>query len=769
EKFAGAQNESKQKVEDLTDAMKEQNAVVGQLTAQNLAETFQEIAYGFAESTKFTDDLKLLGVSLDDVILATLEGEDAIVALGREMMTTAGTNKDLQVAAASVFATMQEEGKAVEESKAEFDAYNASVAVADRVTKNAGVAMDETGLAAQGLEGDFSELDSEIRDANDALANINEMFSDFDANVAAIRAKDELGAYYRDINEEIAANNRSLTGNGKAAMKNRDAVLDALNLAKQDAQAWGEANNATLAQVEDRFQSNTDTLKKTLEEQGFSQEEIEIFFGSDYVDAAGVAVQGQMSGRIGTMADQLGSVALREFKGVGRDLGNGLAAGIRTTYTTVEGETTIMINRAEAAARRAAQTGSPSKVFAAVGEDLMAGLEKGIRDSSDEAAEAARDAVNKATTAATDAIQEWEDYRDSVQDAIVGTLDLGQAYQDYTDRQQAVTDALAELHEYQAEVQGDATDAQKDKLKELQTAYQEAQADAANGAQSIVDEFVEQGKKAAAFTTNLHTLLNNNLSRRAFDAIIREGGERGADIAAALVEGNVAENVRRVNEVYGSVSNMGKQVGTQAADSFYGSGVSLALEALTGIIKEFLPGGKKRKELLRAVRNLDKSIRFEPKYLDIVTRRYEIGQTPPTIAPEAYAGAAASADVASQFSQSVLNNAQRLNAAHQAGQDVTQLGFNQQDWQALAELERANIAALATGGIVTAPTMALIGEAGPEAVVPLSGRNAPAMGNTTVNVTINAGMGTDGAEVGRQVVEAVRKYERRSGPVFARA
>lgn len=48
------------------------------------------------------------------------------------------------------------------------------------------------------------------------------------------------------------------------------------------------------------------------------------------------------------------------------------------------------------------------------------------------------------------------------------------------------------------------------------------------------------------------------------------------------------------------------------------------------------------------------------------------------------------------------------------------------------------ITPLATGGIVTAPTQALIGEAGPEAVIPL--KKLPGLlGGTTVNVTVNTG------------------------------
>jgi hypothetical protein len=37
--------------------------------------------------------------------------------------------------------------------------------------------------------------------------------------------------------------------------------------------------------------------------------------------------------------------------------------------------------------------------------------------------------------------------------------------------------------------------------------------------------------------------------------------------------------------------------------------------------------------------------------------------------------------------------------------------------------------------------------------------------STNVNITVNAGMGTDGAAVGRDIVSALRQYERRNGPL----
>jgi hypothetical protein len=71
-----------------------------------------------------------------------------------------------------------------------------------------------------------------------------------------------------------------------------------------------------------------------------------------------------------------------------------------------------------------------------------------------------------------------------------------------------------------------------------------------------------------------------------------------------------------------------------------------------------------------------------------------------------------------------------------------------------------NIPMLADGGIVTGPTLAMIGEAGPEAVIPLD--RARNMGNVTVNV--NGGLATS-AEIGQAIVNALRAYNRSAGPI----
>jgi hypothetical protein len=68
----------------------------------------------------------------------------------------------------------------------------------------------------------------------------------------------------------------------------------------------------------------------------------------------------------------------------------------------------------------------------------------------------------------------------------------------------------------------------------------------------------------------------------------------------------------------------------------------------------------------------------------------------------------------------------------------------------------------AKGGVVTAPTLGIVGEAGPEAVIPLS--DFGGMG-TTINLTVNAGMGADAKAISNTIVDALRQYQRHNGAI----
>jgi len=69
-----------------------------------------------------------------------------------------------------------------------------------------------------------------------------------------------------------------------------------------------------------------------------------------------------------------------------------------------------------------------------------------------------------------------------------------------------------------------------------------------------------------------------------------------------------------------------------------------------------------------------------------------------------------------------------------------------------------DIPMLAQGGIVTSPTLAMIGEAGPEAVIPLNRAGGMGMGGNTITVNVNGGDPNS-------IVRALQQYVRQSGPV----
>ena len=72
-----------------------------------------------------------------------------------------------------------------------------------------------------------------------------------------------------------------------------------------------------------------------------------------------------------------------------------------------------------------------------------------------------------------------------------------------------------------------------------------------------------------------------------------------------------------------------------------------------------------------------------------------------------------------------------------------------------------DIPTLAAGGIVTGPTLALLGEAGSEAIIPLDHAGGGRIGGAPMTVNVYLPVGSDGDAV----VRALQEYEARNGPV----
>jgi hypothetical protein len=80
----------------------------------------------------------------------------------------------------------------------------------------------------------------------------------------------------------------------------------------------------------------------------------------------------------------------------------------------------------------------------------------------------------------------------------------------------------------------------------------------------------------------------------------------------------------------------------------------------------------------------------------------------------------------------------------------------------------------AGGGRVTGGMPYLVGEMGPELFMPGRGGNIVPNdrlggGGTSITINVTAGMGANGNQIGEEIIRQIKRYERASGPVFARA
>ena len=213
------------------------------------------------------------------------------------------------------------------------------------------------------------------------------------------------------------------------------------------------------------------------------------------------------------------------------------------------------------------------------------------------------------------------------------------------------------------------------------------------------------------------------------------------DIGTDLVDGLVIgldDNAQRAIE---AATDIARGIETESSFSFKQTGLELARTMAEALLDEILPGGRVFSALMNAMDTLAESLN-RTSVITVITRRIEEGGGGGAPTPS-------------------------LPTPTSPGRIIVGPGISvplppRQIYDPVSGRFRT---ALAEGGIVTRPTNALIGEAGPEAVIPLNRANGMMGGN--YNITVNAGMGTDGLEVGRQIVEAIKRYERASGPVFS--
>jgi hypothetical protein len=257
--------------------------------------------------------------------------------------------------------------------------------------------------------------------------------------------------------------------------------------------------------------------------------------------------------------------------------------------------------------------------------------------------------------------------------------------------------------------------------------------------QDFVTGLEAQANTAIKFSEKVGKLLELGLSERALREVLEAGAETGTAIADQIIAGG-STVVQKVNTLVASVDNVASIVGQKGAEVFYSAGVAQGQALVDGIKQTILSAAA---EIAALASSLGSVTIVPPVTTTLVT-----DPKPPQ-------------DIKKPTPTELTRTEKIVKAAGGAQSTAASRSYTAM----AAAMGRIR---LADGGIVMGPTNALIGEAGPEAVIPLSGTNSVKMG-TTYNITVNAGIGTNGAQVGREIVDAIKKFERTSGPVFASA
>jgi hypothetical protein len=257
---------------------------------------------------------------------------------------------------------------------------------------------------------------------------------------------------------------------------------------------------------------------------------------------------------------------------------------------------------------------------------------------------------------------------------------------------------------------------------------------------NFMQGLVNQANAAKIFADKVKQLVQLGLSERGLRQVLDAGFESGTLIADQIILGGTTV-VQQINELVASVAAVADEVGLQGAQNFYQAGVDSAQALVNGILSQ-LSSARAAYEALVNTTGGDGGPAAE-----VVKPKSDKGVTP-TAKPKI--------DTSRLTTSAVSKIASQMGGRSDAAA---------RSYTALAQA--FGITKFAQGGIVTQPMMGLVGEAGPEAIIPLN-KAGGSLGNT-YNITINAGMGTDGAAVGRVIVDAIKKFEKTSGPVFASA
>ncbi|HEY7821330.1 MAG TPA: hypothetical protein VIG24_00770, partial [Acidimicrobiia bacterium] len=494
-------------------------------------------------------------------------------------------------------------------------------------------------------------------------------------------------------------------------------------------------------------------------------------------------VANELEGAMGYIGSNVGAEARHQGTYIGRQMTNGLVAGINAGIPPMERAASASARAAENAFKREADIRSPSGVFKDIGYDLMDGLTIGITESNTDewVSQFGKDLTDRMARAI-------ESGEETIYQAAKGSF--VDWYQEVKGELQANLDEAQGLFDQFAEGIQSSLMGGIDLGAAFSGQFNEA---GASSGVSLLEGFRNQVSRVEwagnVFQAVRNQALAGGASQQAADALTQVLAAEGPAIGGALGQQILDEGLAAtMASEYQSVIDATRGVGEALMPEHLLIGRNNAQAEYNAWVGRMGPGGDLRRQFLTDWRQIgvDTSQKDYEGMRDALKAGGPVGNAIMNLFQRLGSRSAKrtadnfTADIAGSQGNRMRSSMDALAASLNRTATITIRTVHESVYTS------SGLPGRAMGGPVSARNAYVVGERGPEVFVPdmsgniipnnmlgsipISGGGGGGGGSVTnVNVNVNAGMGADGAEVGRKVVEAIRKYERRSGPVFARA
>ncbi len=161
---------------------------------------------------------------------------------------------------------------------------------------------------------------------------------------------------------------------------------------------------------------------------------------------------------------------------------------------------------------------------------------------------------------------------------------------------------------------------------------------------NLIDVLVAQAERASEFGRKMSQLLAAGLNKTSYDQVIAMGAERGVDVADAFINGNIQENIKRVNDAASGAIAVADGVGAQSAMAFMQSGIDMAVALVKGLLDVLGAKGKGRKALQSMMDDLAASMNRTANIAMTVTGPGAVSVAAPGVTPVLSASGQANLD-----------------------------------------------------------------------------------------------------------------------------